>query len=392
MSTCTMIHRDLLAALDGSADEALRLHIAECDACRDARHALGQSAARLAKAGDDHPATPVLAERLAAIVADEASKAAAPAERVSVTRLKTEAQQRPSKKALWLALAAFVSVGTSVAIGFKLADRERAPSAIASRAWHGKVATIATAPGAAGLKRDGASLKEGDEVGAGMHLVTDPKTRVRLALDDGSTVVLDRATDLVIGSEPRTMTLNAGAILAEVAHIDGAPTAKLKTPNGDVDVLGTKLAVTAIPDRTNVEVLRGEVELKNGRDAHRISAGQEGVATKAGVDVAPVNDLAQRAAFGEQLLGSHNEDAEAPASGLGELRAKRPGRADEKDHAVRLARHAVKVRIAGNVARTEIDETFANDTDDELEGIYRFPLPPGAQIERLALEVDGKDS
>ena len=50
----------------------------------------------------------------------------------------------------------------------------------------------------------------------------------------------------------------------------------------------------------------------------------------------------------------------------------------------------MKVRIAGNVARTEIDETFANDTDDELEGIYRFPLPPGAQIERLALEVDGK--
>jgi len=50
----------------------------------------------------------------------------------------------------------------------------------------------------------------------------------------------------------------------------------------------------------------------------------------------------------------------------------------------------VKVRIAGTVARTEIDETFSNDTDDELEGIYRFPLPPGAQIERLALEVDGK--
>ena len=28
--------------------------------------------------------------------------------------------------------------------------------------------------------------------------------------------------------------------------------------------------------------------------------------------------------------------------------------------------------------------------DEELEGIFRFPLPPGAQIERLALEVDGK--
>ena len=66
------------------------------------------------------------------------------------------------------------------------------------------------------------------------------------------------------------------------------------------------------------------------------------------------------------------------------------GRDAEQDRAVALATHAVKVRIAGAVARTEIDETFTNDTDDVLEGIYRFPLPPDAQIERLALEVDGK--
>src|SRR5690606_4374999 len=176
------------------------------------------------------------------------------------------------------------------------------------------------------------------------------------------------------------------------ARVDQAPWAQLRTANGDVKVLGTKLTVTAAADRTNVEVLRGEVEVTSsaGGDARRVSAGQEGVVGKDGkVDVAPANDLAQRAAFGEQLISTHNEDAEAPANGLGELRAKRPGKTDEKDRAVRLQRHAVKVRIAGNVARTEIDETFANDTDDELEGIYRFPLPPGAQIERLALEVDG---
>jgi hypothetical protein len=75
---------------------------------------------------------------------------------------------------------------------------------------------------------------------------------------------------------------------------------------------------------------------------------------------------------------------------LGELRARRPGFQDEQDHAVHLRSHAVKVRISGNIARTEIDETFSNDTDDALEGIYRFPLPAGAQIERLALETDGK--
>jgi Mg-chelatase subunit ChlD len=47
------------------------------------------------------------------------------------------------------------------------------------------------------------------------------------------------------------------------------------------------------------------------------------------------------------------------------------------------------VRIVGNVARTEIEEVFRNDSDHTLEGIYRFPLPPDAQIARLALDVDG---
>ena len=77
-------------------------------------------------------------------------------------------------------------------------------------------------------------------------------------------------------------------------------------------------------------------------------------------------------------------------SGLGELRARKPGSTGELDQAVRLTKHDVKVRISGQVARTEIDETFTNDTGDVLEGIYRFPMPPDAQIERLALEVDGR--
>jgi hypothetical protein len=57
---------------------------------------------------------------------------------------------------------------------------------------------------------------------------------------------------------------------------------------------------------------------------------------------------------------------------------------------VRLDSHAVRVKIAGSVAAHRVEEVFTNQTDDELEGIFRFPLPPDAKIERLALEVDGK--
>ena len=413
--SCERVTEDMVGRLEGTASDELNEHIAGCDDCRDRMHALERVTAKLATAGDDFAASAVLADRLADLVIEAQ-------ERKSETRVKTEipAQTTPersatstktrmSRRSIWLLMAACLSVTGSIAVGVKLADRQRSPEMAATRAWHGKVAQVvrtgsprtrgdgsdadkAAEPGIYALDgNDKKPLAEGAEIKAGMHVVTDAKTRARVWFDDGTNIVLDRATDVTVDSDPRTLSLHDGAILADVAHIDAAPPAKIQTPNGDVKVLGTKLSLTATADRTNVEVLRGEVEVGDAARAKKVAAGQEGVIGKDGnVDVAPANDLAQRSSFGEQLIATHNEDTDAPASGLGELRARRPGKTDEKDHAVHLASHAVKVRIAGTVARTEIDETFANDTDDELEGIYRFPLPPGAQIERLALEVDGK--
>jgi Mg-chelatase subunit ChlD len=79
-----------------------------------------------------------------------------------------------------------------------------------------------------------------------------------------------------------------------------------------------------------------------------------------------------------------------PTPGIGELRAHRPGEREAEERPLHLAHHKVQVRVVGNVARTEIEETFHNDGPHVLEGVYRFPLPPGARISSLALEVDGQ--
>ncbi len=298
-----------------------------------------------------------------------------------------------------MGVIAIASVSASAAIGYRIAGDVGVVNPNA--AWHGKLQLVARAPGSDTSKK-GITIKtaagisdavEGAEVDAGAEIVTDDRTRARIAFDDGTVIAVDRATKIVIGSTGRAMRLEDGQIIADVAHIEGANPANLWTPSGDVAVLGTKLALTAAAERTSVEVMRGAVELHDGAGSIQIGAGEEGVASRGEpLQVAPVNDLAQRLAFGERLglSGVHNEDTDLPVSGLGELRARRPGKTDEKDHATRMSHHGAKIRIAGNVARTEVDETFANDTNDDLEGIYRFPLPPGAQIERLALEVDGK--
>jgi len=305
---------------------------------------------------------------------------------------------RGTRRRIGIGAAGVLAVVTSMGVGYVAAGRAR-PSEVAHRAWHGKVAKIAHAGGGDGgvtLRGPGGerSGAEGVEVGEGTAIVTDERTRVRLELDDGSSITLDRSTDVTVETSPRTLRVAKGSLVADVAHVDGASDAHLVTATAELGVLGTKFAMTHADDRTTVEVLRGLVELRGSNaDVVRVAAGEEGVASRGvNVEIAPVNDLAQRLAFGERLgLASvHNEDTDLPVSGLGELRARRPGRTDEKDHAVRLASHDAKVRIVGSIARTEIDETFANETGDDLEGVYRFPLPPGAQIERLALEVDGK--
>lgn len=52
--------------------------------------------------------------------------------------------------------------------------------------------------------------------------------------------------------------------------------------------------------------------------------------------------------------------------------------------------HRVTVDISDQVATTEVDQVFLNDTRYDLEGIYIFPLPEEAAISEFAMYVDGE--
>ena len=266
--------------------------------------------------------------------------------------------------------------------------------------WAGQVSAIGrpSADSRDGLSRcdlAGCSPVEvGAQITAGSTLRTDARTRAEVKLTDGTVVVLDRGSELVLDAKnPRAASLTRGAIVADVAHLENKPHAKIAMPGGSLEVLGTKFAVFADRDRSRVEVSRGVVQLTDtsGR-SERVFAGEEGrLAVGRNVVVAASGTVADVVELAEiKPREQEGKDEPAPVRGLGELKARKPGQSDERGQAVRLVKHDVKVRIVDNVARTEIDETFQNDTNDELEGIYRFPLPPDAQIERLSLEVNGK--
>ncbi len=52
--------------------------------------------------------------------------------------------------------------------------------------------------------------------------------------------------------------------------------------------------------------------------------------------------------------------------------------------------HHVTVMITDQVAVTEVDQVFYNPSPLRLEGNYLFPIPKGAQIDRFAMDIDGK--
>jgi hypothetical protein len=294
----------------------------------------------------------------------------------------------PRIRRRWWLAAGGVAVACSALAGWHVGGRVRGGAGEA----HATLAKIVhggadTGTGVIAVGKDGrrAELAEGARIAWGTRLETSAGTRARLVLDDGTAVALDRATALVVEGA-QTFSLPSGAIVADIA----GSSLVVSTGLGEVRAADARFAMTADDARTSVEVARGDVDVKGARDTATVHAGEEGdLARDTGrVEVTATTDLAQRVAFGEGFDARGDDDA-APA-GLGELRARKPGSKDEIEGAVRLARHDVTARIVGAMARTEVDETFVNTTNQELEGVWRFPLPPDARLERLALEVDGK--
>jgi ferric-dicitrate binding protein FerR (iron transport regulator) len=290
-----------------------------------------------------------------------------------------------------------IAVAAAAAIGIYMSGKSDDKTAVVDAPWSGKVSAVsrASADKAGGLVACNpagscAPVEAGAAIAPGTSLRTDTRTRAHVELADGTKLALDRGSSVELtAKEKRALRIEKGAMVADVASTKQGPPARFLLPQGEVEVLGTLLSITASEERASVEVARGAVRV-TGRSGGSVEvrAGEEATLGQRGEpSVASATSLADVLEWSDRSP----EEVDAPVlRGLGELRARKPGQTKEREAAVRLAKHSVKVRIVDMVARTEVDETFANDTDEELEGIFRFPLPPGAQIEKLALEVDGK--
>ncbi|RPI77803.1 MAG: hypothetical protein EHM42_13530, partial [Planctomycetaceae bacterium] len=60
---------------------------------------------------------------------------------------------------------------------------------------------------------------------------------------------------------------------------------------------------------------------------------------------------------------------------------------DSRNVALTVGYHRVRVDIRDQIARTEIEESFVNHTDQRLEGVFTFPLPADASISGFGMWI-----
>jgi TonB family protein len=377
---CRFVDEEIAALIEdeGPPEAHLEAHLDHCDRCALTVARVQRLAAGLGSLGEGFVVPSDLTERVLSVATrrdDGAGERRAP-----LRRLLSIWNTLPGRLAL-------LGSGLAVAILAVVAapDRAAPPSPASGRSMR----AVVQHRGGAEVRRAGrwVAVADGDRLDL-RHPLRVVTGRARITLpEQGVTLALNLETMVQAGPRPGSLRLLRGDLVADVTRrADGEPFIVL-LPTGRVDVLGTKLHVSAGKNLALVDVVHGTVRVTAADGGSTVvSAGQEAAVTRAG---RPVVSMAPD--LGRVLSWSlpDGPTAEPVPAGLGSLEARRPGRSGRKIP-LRLEEHAVKVRVQGGLARTEITETFENPTHHTLEGIYRFPLPSGARISRLALYVDGR--
>ena len=231
----------------------------------------------------------------------------------------------------------------------------------------------------------------GAELLLGSALVTDLQTRAVVELGDGSSLRVDAGSTLQLLERGRVAVEQGRSLLTATQPI------RLVTPAGDVVASQGQISVDVRPGggggaRTQVNVLTGSATLEAGEQRFVMAAGESAYAEGDRIEVLPSRSVAYQTAWARNLSveAEVDDDDERVPEGIGAIIGRDPATRQDLPEAITIPDVKVNVTVRGRIARTEVEQTFRNDTDKTLEGIYQFPLPHDASIVRFAMTVNGE--
>lgn len=246
------------------------------------------------------------------------------------------------------------------------------------------VATLERVRGEAtvGADRDGVSAR----VPLDAEVATADDALSRMTLDGGAELVLDAGSRVSVGVD-EVVTWTAGRVYVEVRSGD-APV-EIVRDDLVVRVLDGAVSLSERDGDRVLYVVRGEASyvLGRGDGATRgvIGAGEEGRARGEALALAPATLVTDWTGG----LFDAGPDA-APAAGMGVLEARVPDEVGQARWPLSVRRLDVSVELRGQLAITEVTQEFFNPASETVEGFYRMRVPPGAVLQRFAVDREGR--
>ncbi len=213
----------------------------------------------------------------------------------------------------------------------------------------------------------------------GAHVVVDAGGLAWLRRDGGETW-------LIAGPAEFTLTDSVTKLSAGRAFVDceSAPSVTVETPRGKLELARARASIDVSQATVTAYVLRGSAR---AGEATRATMGEQ-------LAFAPNGDVTRTAQIAWEDwtggLGTADPAADAAPFGIGTVGARPPGDQGKPRFSLVIQRLDVKVRVLGDFALTEVDQTFVNPSSDTVEGIFSFRTPQGAVLRQFGVDRDGE--
>jgi len=219
---------------------------------------------------------------------------------------------------------------------------------------------------------------------AGAKVVTDKGARALVRLPDGSRLFLRSESAVVLGDE--SLKLEKGEYFLDAPPTDRKP---IVHQVGDTAVSAAEsgMSIRREGNGAVVYVARGMATVSGKGGRAEVKAGEQ---AKVDGDQPPV---VSALAFWDDWTGGMADFASGngiPGAGAGTIYGidvgAAPGSAARR---LEISRQSVHSAVREGLSETEVDQTFFNPGERDVEGWYWFTLPDNASVTSFALETNG---